>query len=112
METAAGGPKAMSFKEVVARAKKFTEVSEEMDKRLQRIASQTWDIIGGDILVCVGKSSIPRADVIECICDADYMWIHNNDHEAYAYYIYLRDNHEKHLAKVMKAAFTFSRYGY
>ena len=102
----------MNFKEVLAKAKTFKAISEELDKRLGSLANGTWQVIGDDILDCVGKSSISRKDVIECVCDADWMHIHGNDDEAYTYYIYLRDNNEKHLAKVMKAAFQYGRYGY
>jgi hypothetical protein len=106
----------MSYKEVYEKAKAFTGKDKELDKRVMSMANQTWDMIGGDILQSIeeygDKPEMPRSHVIEVVRDADYMLMHGGDPEAYAYYLYLRDNHEKHLDKVMKEAFTFKRYGF
>lgn len=106
----------MSYNEVYEKAKTFTGKDKEMDDRLIGIAKTTWDIIGGDILQSIeeygDKPEMPRSHVIEVVRDADYMLMHGGDPEAYAYYLYLRDHHEKHLDKVMKEAFTFKRYGF
>lgn len=73
-------------------------------------------MIGGDILrsmeECGEEPIMSRSHVIEVVCDADHMLTYGGDPEAYAYYIYLRDNHEKHLDKVMRNAFEFPRYGW
>jgi hypothetical protein len=45
----------------------------EQRTRLQRLATELWHTIAGDLMAAVaeeGKSSIPRADVIEVVCDA------------------------------------------
>lgn len=108
----------MNWKEVHEKAKTFTGKSEEMDKRLMRMASCTWDTIGGDCLVNdMGEPdesvSLPRSHVIEIVGDADYMLMHGSDPEAYAYYIYLRESNQiKHRDKIMKQAFPYKRYGW
>jgi hypothetical protein len=107
----------MNWNQLHERAKQFTGISEEMDKRLMRLANVTWDTIGGDILVDdeghpAYDKSVPRKEVIEIVCDADYMWMHGGDEEAYAYFLYLRDNNLKHRDKVMKLAFPCSKYGW
>jgi hypothetical protein len=109
----------MNHKEVQERAKKFTGVSKEMDDRLAVLANSTWDYIGSDMLQCVqestGKSSMKRSEVIEVVCDADYMLTNGRgekDQETYAYYIYLRDNNPKYLDKLMKKSFPYRTYGW
>jgi hypothetical protein len=100
--------------DVYARAEQFTGISEEMDKRLSHIAQRTWDYIGYDVIsACMddGRNTMKRSDVIEVVCDAGYMHMYGNDDEAYAYYLYLLEKNEKHLAKVMKEAFPFKYYG-
>jgi hypothetical protein len=109
--------KGSNCEDVHARAKEFFNPSYEMDKRLIRIANMTWDYIGDDTLNCVRdnnpkRTCMKRSEVIEVVCDADYMLTNGRDKEAYAYYLYLRDNHEKHLAKVMKEAFPCKTYGF
>lgn len=106
----------MGYKEVYEKAKTFKGKDKEMDDRLIGIAKTTWDTIGGDVLQSMEemgeKAEMPRSHVIEVVRDADYMLMHGGDPEAYAYYLYLRDNHERHLDKVMKEAFTFKTYGF
>ena len=100
--------------DVYERAKQFYGTSEEMDKRLARIAQRTWDYIGYDIIsACMdeGRNTMKRSDVIEVVCDAGYMHTHGNDDEAYAYYLYLQNKDQKHLKKVMTDAFPFKNYG-
>lgn len=100
----------MKYQEVREKAKEFKEVSKELDERLMRIANMTWQTIAGDIFDCIGKDSMKRSEVIECVGDADYMFTHGNDPEAYAYFLYLFHNNEKHLQKVMKQAFPYRSY--
>lgn len=106
----------MSYKETCAKALAFISKDKELDARLMEIAKTTWDIIGGDILQsmeeCGESSDMPRSHVIEVVCDADHMLTYGGDPEAYAYYLYLRDNHSKHLDKVMKEAFPYKSYGW
>ena len=104
-------------KDVYTRAKEFKETSSEMDKRLIQAAINTWSYIGDDMLNCVQennpkKTDMKQAEVIEVVCDADYMLTNGKDNEAYAYYIYLRDNHQKYLSKIMKEAFPYKSYGF
>ena len=109
---------AMSYKEVHERAKTFTGKDKEMDDRVKTMADQTWSAIGGDILDSLKfsggkyKQTMSRSEVIEVVCDADYMLSHGDDPEAYAYYIYLRDNHPKYKYKIMKEAFPYKTYGF
>ncbi len=106
----------MDWKELQSKANSFTSTSEEMDERLARLANDTWDIIGGDVLNacedCGQKAIMSRNNVIEVVCDADHMQTNGNDPDAYAYYLYLRDKNPKHRNKVMKEAFPFARYGW
>ena len=106
----------MSYKEAHEKAKAFTDKDFDLDKRLMEIAKETWDMIGGDILrsmeECGEEPIMPRSHVIEVVCDADHMLTYGGDPEAYAYFLYLWDNHPKHVDKVMKEAFTFTRYGW
>ena len=107
----------MNWKQVNERAKQFTGKSEEMDKRLMRMAACTWDTIAGDCLVDndgnpAYNKSIPRSHVIDIVSDADYMFMHGNDPEAYAYFMYLSENNRKHRDKIMKQAFPYKRYGW
>lgn len=107
----------MNYNQVHERAKLFTGKDKEMDKRLQRIAARTWDVIAGDILVDdYGrpdyKKTLQRSHVIEIVCDADYMLMHGGDEEAYAYFIYLRENHYNYRQKVIKEAFPYAKYGW
>lgn len=106
----------MSYEDMWEKSKTFTGKDKDMDERVKSMADQTWGIIGGDILQSIeeygDKPEMPRSHVIEVVRDADYMLMHGGDPEAYAYYLYLRDHHEKHLDKVMKAAFPFKTYGF
>jgi len=102
--------KEMNYQEVRKKAKEFKEVSKELDDRLIKIANMTWQTIAGDIFDCIGKDTMKRSEVIECVGDADYMFTHGNDPEAYAYFLYLFHNNEKHLQKVMKQAFPYAKY--
>lgn len=116
MKSAKGSKPVMGYKEVHEFAKTFTGKDKEMDSRLIGIAKDTWDTIGGDILQSMEemgeKASMPRSHVIEVVCDADYMFSHGRDPEAYAYYLYLRDKQPSHLNKVMKEAFPYKTYGW
>jgi hypothetical protein len=107
----------MNYQEVFERAKQFTGLDKEMDKRLMHLADRTWSIIGGDVLQCQEgcgeKAEMKRSHVIEVVCDADYMLMHGGDAEAYAYYVYLRDSGQrKHINKLMREAFPYNTYGY
>ena len=104
------------WNKVYEKSKEFTKVDKEMDKRLQSLANHTWDIIGGDILnnltECGEDALMKRSDVIEVVCDADYMLMHGDDHDAYSYFLFLSEKHRNHRNKVMKEAFPFKHYGW
>ena len=102
----------MNYQEVHEKAKQFTGLSEELDKRVMRMADITWGVIGGDVLECGEQDYMKRSDVIEVVSDADYMFTYGRDPEAYAYFLYLVMNNRKHLDKIMKKAFPYARYGY
>jgi hypothetical protein len=103
----------MNWDELNKRAEEFKEISAEMDQRLIKLAQVTWDVIGEDVLGIEGLcTSIPRKEVIEIVGDADYMYLHGSDPEAYAYFIFLRKHNLKHRDKIMKLAFPNKRYGW
>jgi len=106
----------MDWKEMHERSKQFTAKNKELDSRLKSLAQHTWNVIGGDVLQCRQEcgegGDMKRSEVIETVCDADYMFMHGDDHEAYAYFIYLRDNHLKYRDKIMKEAFPYKTYGW
>lgn len=108
----------MSYEDMWEKSKTFTGKDKDMDERVKSMADQTWGIIGGDVLDSLKfsdskhKETMKRSEVIEVVCDADYMFTHGDDPEAYAYYMYLRDNHPKHRNKIMKEAFPYKTYGF
>ena len=98
----------MSYKEVIDKSKTITSIDKEMDKRVIKMADRTWNYIGMDVLE--GSGSMSRSSVIEIVSDADHMFSHGYDPEAYAYFLFLNSNHESHLSKLMVEAFPFKRY--
>ena len=89
-------------------------MDKEMSKRIQRMASRTWDVIGGDCLQCLEdageKPIMPRDHVIESVCDADYMKMYGGDKEAYEVWINLPTYKEK--MDIVKPAFPYAKYGW
>jgi len=85
-----------------------------MKKRIERMASRTWEVIGGDILTVMEEQGIkPIADrdtVIECVCDAGYMLTHGADKEAYTFWATLPTYDAK--MEAVKGAFPHARYGW
>jgi len=90
------------------------KIPKEMEKRIIRMASTTWDVIGGDVLHSLQEAGeppeMPRADVIETVCDADYMLTHGGDKEAYKFWDGLKTYEEK--KRVVGKAFLFKSYGW
>lgn len=78
------------------------------------MALRTWDVIGGDILVCLEEANQPaimkRDEVLEAVCDAGYMKMYGNDKEAYEHWNKL-PNYEAKMNAV-KGAFPFKTYGW
>ena len=95
---------------------KAVKIPDAMRKRIQVMADRTWDVIGYDVLQgvaeCDGKNinsiNIPRSEVIETVCDADYMLMHGGDGEAYKFWEKLSYSQQ---AAVVRKAFPHSRYG-
>ena len=89
-------------------------MNEEMIKRIQQMASRTWDVIGGDILTVLEeqgeKPIMPRDHVIECVCDASYMLTHGGDKEAYEAWNNVLTYEQK--IAIIKPAFPYKRYGW
>jgi len=90
------------------------KIPKEMEQRIIRMASVTWDVIGGDILSSLEEAGeqpvMPRAHVIETVCDASYMETHGGDKEAYKFWDGLKTYEEK--KKVVGKAFLFKSYGW
>lgn len=89
------------------------DIAMDMQKRVIVMMNRTWDAIGGDALQCVeecgGRTPIPRAEVIEWVCDADRMDMYGGDKEAYTFWKTLPRKVQDALAK---KAFPFGRYGW
>jgi hypothetical protein len=90
------------------------KIPKEMEQRIIIMANRTWQVIGGDILTILEQEGeqpvMPRADVIETVCDADYMLTHGGDKEAYKFWDGLKTYEEK--KKVVGKAFLFKSYGW
>jgi hypothetical protein len=90
------------------------KIPKEMEQRIIRMASITWDQIGGDVLTSLEQEGkypvLPREHVIETVCDADYMLTHGGDKEAYKFWDGLKTYEEK--KKVVGKAFLFKSYGW
>lgn len=86
----------------------------EMKKRIEQMAYQTWQVIGGDILTCLAEQGLPEVmtknEVIEAVCDADYMRMHGGDKEAYEYWKKLPGYKER--MEAVKGAFPYKTYGW
>ena len=101
-----------------AQAVKKSGLTTEQVKVFQSAAKRTWEYVGYDVLASVAEmeddTSIPRADVIEIVLDANYMdqfldstlksW-KNQSWETRS-----KDHYEVQKA-LLKPAFGFSRYG-
>ena len=87
---------------------------ESMEKRIIRMALNTWDAIGGDILtVCeeMGKEPVmTKAEVIESVCDAGYMSMYGGDKEAYDFWKALPTWKAREAA--VAPAFSYRTYGW
>ena len=88
-------------------------MDKDMEKRIQRMALRTWDVIGGDMLTVLEEQGedpvMPQADVVEVVCDADYMLTHGNDKEAYEVWKQLPFLKQ---TEVVSKVFTYSSYGW
>jgi hypothetical protein len=79
-------------------------------KMIQRVANQTWDGIGSDVLAATGENTMSKKDVIEIVLDADHMLgIGHMDRDLY--YKFQALPYEEKMA-IMDKAFTYSTYGY
>lgn len=89
-------------------------ISDEMIKRIHRMANITWDVIGGDILrlkeECGEDPVVSKDEVVECVCDASYMMYHGGDKEAFKAWEGLGSYAKR--TKVIRDAFTFNTYGW
>lgn len=90
-------------------------MNEDMKRRIERMASRTWDAIGDDCLVNEDgmpdeSVTLPRDHVIEIVCDADYMSMYGHDEEAYKTWKALPSYEEK--LAVIRGAFPCKTYGW
>lgn len=85
---------------------------EEMKKRIQHMATKTWNVIGGDALRSLEEAGekpvMPRSHVVEMVCDAEYMSMYGGDKEAYTVFAQL--GYPEKL-KIVSKAFLLPRYG-
>ena len=86
----------------------------EMKKRITIMASKTWNAIGGDILRSLeeagGDAVMTRGEVVEVVCDSEYLKMYGQDKEAYEFWWNLPTFEEKE--NVIKEAFPFQTYGW
>ena len=86
----------------------------QMKDRIERMAYQTWETIGGDILTCMAEQELPEVmtkdQVIEAVCDASYMKTHGHDIEAYDFWNNLPTYDTK--MEAVKDAFPYETYGW
>ena len=87
-------------------------MTKEMKERMERMASRTWDQIGGDVLNAVGgtEATMPKDEVMEVVCDADHMMTFGDDKEAYEAWKALPTYKDK--LKAIEGAFTYDAYGW
>jgi len=90
------------------------EVTDELIKKIACLMNAVWQTIGGDILQAVGEGDVPRAEVIECVTDADRLYSISNSYiknaNELAEIFYAMP--EKMQKKVALSAFPYKRYGY
>jgi hypothetical protein len=90
---------------------KLKNVSEEMQNRIIRAMSNTWQAIASDMFQCLQdcgeKTEMTRAAVIEVVCDAGHIQIHGGDTDAYKVFNELSYTDMK---KLGRKAFTYTRY--
>ena len=88
-------------------------LSEDMQKRIKFMALRTWDVIGGDVLTVMEEQGegdvMSRAEVVECVCDADYMKTHGGDKEAYDAWNTIPFDKQ---TEIISEAFPHKRYGW
>jgi len=91
----------------------MTELSYQMIDRIQNMALRTWDVIGGDILTVTEEMGddpiLTCEEVVEAVCDADYMRYHGRDKEAYDVW---NDLPFKQQIKIVGDAFKSEVYGW
>ena len=90
-------------------------MEKEMKRRIEDMASRTWDAIGADLLVDedgnIDESmSIPKDEVMEVVCDADRMKMYGDDIEAYEVWDKLGSYNDK--LKAISGAFLSEYYGW
>lgn len=75
------------------RSKKPIDVSEEMAKRIQDMANATYQAIGSDLQQAREEmeegGDMTREELVDVVCDADYMLTHGRDEEAYMFWLSL-----------------------
>jgi len=85
-----------------------------MKERIEVMAQRTWQSIGSDILASLEESGMPaimgRDEVIEVVCDANYMQTYGCDKEAYKFWTNLPTFDAK--MEAIKSAFPHQRYGW
>jgi len=83
-------------------------LSEDMKKRVHNALWRTWESIGCDVMNLEGiGDSIPQAEVIEVVLDADYEEMYGGDKEALQE---LRKLSYKDQIKIAKERFHYKRY--
>jgi hypothetical protein len=78
-----------------------------IEKRAKRALDQTLNCILPDLLECSGQDSIPQAEVIEVVLDANYLETNGQDSEAAAW---IRAKSYEEQEKFAKTVFTCKRY--
>jgi hypothetical protein len=75
------------------RSKKKIKIPEEMVKRIHQMANTTYQVIGGDLQQAreeMGEGGdMSREELVDVVCDADYMLTHGRDEEAYMFWLTL-----------------------
>lgn len=89
----------------------FTEISEEMNKRVVAAINRTWDAIASDYLELCEDGSCDREEMLEGVMDADRMDQYGSDKEATSYCVWLSRFHKKEWQELCKKSFS-TTYGY
>ena len=84
-----------------------------MKDRIIEMARTTWGVIGEDILNLLDEEGeekvLKRKDVIDVVSDADYMFYHGRDREAYKAW---DSASRKEKFGVLREAFPHKNYGF
>lgn len=97
--------------------KKFNLTLEQI-KEFQRAAQTTWQTIAYDTLQCIAESEekdinkvvMKKAEVIECVLDADYILTHGGIKDPVVKDFYKNGDYDQ-MIEILNEDFKYARYG-